>query len=48
MKIGDRVKYIVGGKTMFAKIVWLKELTAIVDTDQGSRAEVDLDDITLI
>ena len=26
----------------------LKELTAIVDTDQGSRAEVDLDDITLI
>jgi len=39
MKIGDRVKYMVGGKEHYGRIIWFSAdgINAVVETDQGTR-----------
>jgi len=48
MKIGDKVTYNVGGLVHCGVIVWIKDKTAVIQTDKGTRDEVDQEDLTLI
>lgn len=48
MKIGDSVTYTVGGLVHYGTIVWLRESTAIVQTEQGTRDEVDREKLAVI
>ena len=48
MKIGDKVTYTVGGLVHYGVIVWIKYKTAVVQTDKGTRDEVDKEDLKLI
>jgi preprotein translocase subunit YajC len=48
MKIGDKVTYNVGGLVHYGVIVWIKDKTAVIQTDKGTRDEVDKEDLKLI
>jgi hypothetical protein len=47
MKIGDKVTYKVGGLTHNGTIVWISSIWAIVQTEQGTRDQVDLTELKL-
>ena len=47
MKIGDKVTYMVGGKTHKAKIVWISNTNATVETEQGTRDNLPLSQLKL-
>ena len=50
MKIGDKVKYIVGGKEHTARIVWLMVdgIDAVVETTNGTRDRIPRKELTVI
>lgn len=48
MKIGDKVTYTIKGTTYNGTLVWLREFTGIVQTEDGIKKEVDLKNIFLI
>ena len=47
MKIGDKVTYTIGGLTHYGTIVWLRQFTAIVQTEQGTKDQVNLTELKM-
>lgn len=47
MKIGDNVTYKVGGKIHYAKIVWISNTNATVETEQGTRDNLPISQLKL-
>lgn len=48
MKIGDKVTYTLRGLTHYGTIVWLRQFTAIVKTNEGIKEEINKKDIKIV
>lgn len=50
MKIGDKVKYDIGGKEHISRIVWLSVdgINAVVETTNGIRDRISIKELTVI